>query len=121
MQRLIGLAVFVMLWPALAAAQQLSRVKLTPAQLDLVQHDVRAALKTDPASAQFGNIVAGIKSPEVTYVCGLLNSRNAGGDYTGLQPFIGILGKKQDGSLGFLPMAVGDVAGQQCATRGLTP
>jgi hypothetical protein len=121
MQRLIGLAVFVMFWPALGAAQQLSRVQLTPAQLDLVQHDMRAALKNDPGTAKFGNIVAGIKSPEVTYVCGLLNAKSAGGDYTGLQPFIGILGKKQDASLGFLPMAVGDVAGQQCAMRGLTP
>jgi hypothetical protein len=121
MQRLIGLAVFAVISPSLAMAQQLPRVQLTPAQIDLIEHDVRAAMKNDPVSAKFGNIVAGLKNPEVTYVCGLLNSKNSGGDYTGLESFIGILGKQKDGSLGFLPLAVGDVAGQQCATRGLTP
>jgi hypothetical protein len=115
------LAVFAVILPSLAVAQQLPRVQLTPEQIDLIQHDVRAALKNDPVSAKFGNMVAGLKSPEVTYVCGLLNSKNSGGDFTGLEPFIGLLGKKADGSLGFLPLAEGDVAGQQCATRGLTP
>jgi hypothetical protein len=121
MRRIIGLSAFGMILPSLAVAQQLPRVQLTTEQIDLIQHDVRAALKTDPVSAKFGNIVAGLKNPEVTYVCGLLNSKNSGGDFTGLEPFIGLLGKKADGSLGFLPLAEGDVAGRQCATRGLTP
>jgi hypothetical protein len=112
MRRIIGLVVsFAMILPSLAKAQQLPRVQLTPAQIELIQHDVRATLKNDAAATTFSDMVAGLKSPEVTYVCGLLNR----------QPFIGLLGKKADGSLGFLPLAEGDVAGQQCATRGLTP
>jgi hypothetical protein len=110
-RRIIGLAVFAVVLPSLAMAQQLPRVKLTPDQINLIEHDVRATLKNDAAAATFGNMVAGLKSPEVTYVCGLLNR----------QPFIGLLGKKADGSLGFLPLAQGGVAGQQCAIRGLTP
>jgi hypothetical protein len=121
MQRLIGLAIFAVILPPLAMAEQMARVQLTPNQIDIIQHDLRATLKNDPASTKFGNIVAGLKNPEVTYVCGLFNSKNSSGSYTGLQPFIGILGKKEDGSLGFLPLADGDVAGQQCAMRGLTP
>jgi hypothetical protein len=110
-RHIIGLAVFAVVLPSLAVAQQLPRVKLTPDQINLIQHDVRATLKNDAAVATFDNMVAGRKNLEITYVCGLLNR----------QPFIGLLGKKADGSLGFLPLAQGDVAGQQCAMRGLTP
>lgn len=124
MRRIIGLAVSAVILTSLAVAQQLPPVQLTPEQIDLIQHDVRATCVgeiwqhgRELKSPQHGRE---LKSPEFTYVCGPLNSRNSGGDFTGLEPFIGLLGKKADAPLGFLPLAEGDVAGQQCATRGLT-
>jgi hypothetical protein len=51
-----------------------------------------------------------VLSREVTYVCGLLNSKNSGRDCTGLEPFIGLLGKTKDVHTRSLPVAIGDVA-----------
>jgi len=58
MRRIIGLAVSAVILMSLAVAQQLPPVQLTPEQIDLIQHDVRATLKNDPVSAKFGNMVA---------------------------------------------------------------
>lgn len=59
-----------------------SRVELNPAQLALMQAQVRASLK-DPQSAQFGAHVAGANAEGVVMVCGLVNAKNAYGGYTG--------------------------------------
>ena len=52
-------------------------------------------LLSDPASAQFGQIVAGMKPDGTVYVCGSVNARTNSGAFTGDQPFYGTLDQRE--------------------------
>ncbi|OWW04585.1 hypothetical protein ATY81_00925 [Rhizobium sp. R72] len=62
---------------------------LSKAELSTVQDGTRKFLK-DPASATFENIRASQKTSGI-YVCGVVNSKNGAGHFTGGEPFAGVL------------------------------
>jgi hypothetical protein len=54
-------------------------------------HQTISAMLRDPASAQFGPLVAVSQSSSQTLVCGTVNAKNGFGGYVGDTPFIGTL------------------------------
>ena len=61
-------------------------ITLQKAQEDAIRSAVLARLK-DPESARFGEIKAGVNSNGKILACGLVNSKNSYGGYTGMQPY----------------------------------
>ena len=76
------------------SAENYQRVSLAPQQMQLVYSGVQRML-SDPASAQFGQIVAGRKPDGTVYVCGSVNARTSSGAFTGDQPFYGTLDQRE--------------------------
>ena len=73
-----------------SSAQVFPRVSLTQQQIQLVYAGVQRVL-SDPNSARFSDINAGRQPDGTLYVCGLVDTRNVSGNYTGNQPFVGTL------------------------------
>ncbi|CCM75084.1 hypothetical protein [Rhizobium mesoamericanum] len=63
---------------------------LSEGEVSAVQNVVRSFLK-DPSSAMFGNMMAAQTQPGVANVCGIVNSKNKAGVFTGGEPFAGVL------------------------------
>jgi hypothetical protein len=63
---------------------------LSPQELETVKNGILAQLK-DPDSAKFGIMIAGTERDGSLLICGLVNSRNSFGGYTGALPFQMIL------------------------------
>lgn len=63
---------------------------LSMGEISAVQNGIRRFLK-DPASATFGNMMAAQRQPGIVYVCGIVNSKNKAGAFTGGEPFAGVL------------------------------
>src|SRR4051812_27370730 len=59
---------------------------LTAAQTKALQEGVKGRLK-DPDSARFGELAAGNMKDGSIHVCGLVNSKNSYGGYTGMAPY----------------------------------
>lgn len=103
--------------------ETLAPVKLSPAQIKIVQAGVMKSLKT-PGSAKFGKVVAGKSKEGPITVCGLVNAKNSNGGAAGEKPFAGILGDK-NGKLVFVSPRIGFTASSQqsiltiCRRRGL--
>jgi hypothetical protein len=87
------------------------RVSLGPQQMQLVYSGVQRLL-SDPASAQFGQIVAGRKPDGTVYVCGSVNARTSSGAFTGDQPFYGTLDQRE-----FTPIKIGGTQEQSQAIQ----
>ncbi|WP_431322938.1 hypothetical protein [Rhizobium sp. YTU87027] len=62
---------------------------LSKAELAVVQDGTRKFLR-DPASGTFASIRASQKTSGI-YVCGVVNSKNQSGNFTGGEPFAGVL------------------------------
>jgi hypothetical protein len=86
---------------ATGSVEVYQRVSLGPQQMQLVYSGVQRLL-SDPASAQFGQIVAGRKPDGTVYVCGSVNARTSSGAFTGDQPFYGTLDQRE-----FTPIKIG--------------
>ena len=93
------------------SAEIYQRVSLGPQQMQLVYSGVQRVL-SDPASAQFGQIVAGRKPDGTVYVCGSVNARTVSGTFTGDQPFYGTLDQRE-----FTPIKIGGTAEQSQAIQ----
>jgi len=63
---------------------------LSEGEISAVQNVVRSFLR-DPSSATFGSMMAAQRQPGVAYVCGIVNSKNKAGAFTGGEPFAGVL------------------------------
>jgi hypothetical protein len=94
-----------------SSVQVFPRVSLTQQQIQLVYAGVQRVL-SDPNSARFSDINAGRQPDGTLYVCGLVDTRNVSGNYTGNQPFVGTL----DGR-GFTPTTIGGSPEQQHSVR----
>lgn len=66
------------------------KLPLSDEQKEAVNQGVRVSLR-DPGSAQFSAYFAGKDAKGQTWVCGLVNAKNAHGGYTGDKPFLGLL------------------------------
>src|SRR4051794_25223763 len=78
--------------------QQVQLTTLSATQVSSLQARVKDRLK-DPDSARFGDIAAGKAADDSIHVCGLVNSKNSFGGYTGMAPYtakIGTLGTVAD-------------------------
>lgn len=99
---------------------------LSDSETDAVKAGVRSALK-DPNSANFGPIGAAryVRDDKSLLVCGWVNARNSYGGYTGMEPFMGVLGPARGGGQEFAPQLVGGreaerrTALQLCARQGV--
>ena len=96
---------------ATGSVEVYQRVSLGPQQMQLVYSGVQRLL-SDPASAQFGQIVAGRKPDGTVYVCGSVNARTNSGAFTGDQPFYGTLNQRQ-----FTPIKIGGTQEQSQAIQ----
>ncbi|WP_141652298.1 hypothetical protein [Rhizobium grahamii] len=63
---------------------------LSEGETTAVQDGTRKFLK-DPTTATFANITATQTQPGVVSVCGVVNSKNKAGAFTGGEPFAGVL------------------------------
>ncbi|OWV99959.1 hypothetical protein [Rhizobium sp. R693] len=81
----------VMLASCTGVSQREQAVPYTLSQdeLSAVQDGTRKFLR-DPASATFASIRASQK-PSGIYVCGIVNSKSQSGNFTGGEPFAGVL------------------------------
>jgi hypothetical protein len=88
---------------------------LSASQMKAVQSAVRANVE-NAKSARFGRIVAGISNTGTTHVCGLVNTKDEDGSYTGMIVYSG----EFDGDT-FQFEGLGDSLELICAQQGLTP
>ena len=96
---------------ATGSVEVYQRVSLGPQQMQLVYSGVQRLL-SEPASAQFGQIVAGRKPDGTVYVCGSVNARASSGAFTGDQPFYGTLDQRA-----FTPIMIGGTQEQSQAIQ----
>src|SRR6478736_1443618 len=90
---------------ATGSVEVYQRVSLGPQQMQLVYSGVQRLL-SDPASAQFGQIVAGRKPGGSVY------ARTSSGAFTGDQPFYGTLDQRE-----FTPIKIGGTQEQSQAIQ----
>ena len=72
---------------------------LSDVEIAMVQESVRRDL-VDPASAQFGPIIANNHKDGKVYTCGFVNAKNRMGGFTGDTPFMVVLSPNRDNPAG---------------------
>ncbi|NMN69963.1 hypothetical protein AF71_00017680 [Rhizobium sp. 57MFTsu3.2] len=73
-----------------SVTQQTIPYTLSEGEVSAIQNTVRSYLK-DPSSATFKSMMAAQRQPGIVYVCGIVDSKNKGGAFTGGEPFAGVL------------------------------
>lgn len=106
------------------ASEPRTPYSLTDADRVAIREGFRTSIR-DPNSLVLGEAKATRTSDGVVTVCGVVNSKNGFGGYTGFVPYLGVLGT-QDGRHIFAVVNIGDGSSNPqaiamvCAQNGIT-